>query len=60
LADAVRVSVLDAVADAVALTQELVGLRYGGDLPPLHGLLKLLEGFGRDQLLTASLADPAL
>src|SRR5829696_4965236 len=56
LADAFGVRILD----AVALSKELVGLRDGGDLPTLHGLLKLLEGFGRDQLLTASLADPAL
>jgi hypothetical protein len=56
LTHAVRVGVLD----AVALAQELVGLRDGGDLPPLHSLLKLLEGFGSDQFLAATLADPAL
>ncbi len=35
LADTVGVSVLD----AMALSQELVGLADGGDLPSLHGLL---------------------
>ena len=31
-----------------------------GDLPPLHRLLQVLEGLGRDQLLAAALAHPAL
>ena len=32
----------------------------GCDLPLLHGLLQVLEGFGRDQLLSAALAHPTL
>src|SRR3954468_19136697 len=48
------------VLDAVALAQELVGLGDRRDLPALHGLLKILEGFGRDQFLTTALAQPAL
>jgi hypothetical protein len=56
LADGVGVGVLD----AMALAQELVGVADGGDLPPLHGLLQVLEGLGRDQFLAASLARPAL
>jgi hypothetical protein len=56
LADAVGVSVLD----AVALSKEPVGLGDGCDLPPLHGLLQILEGFLGDQFLAAALAHPAL
>jgi hypothetical protein len=53
---AVGVSVLD----AVSFSKELVGLADGCDLPPLHGLLQILERLGRDQLLTTALAHPAL
>ena len=56
LTHAVRVGVLD----AVVLSKELVGLRDGGDLPPLHGLLEVRKGFFCDQFLAAALADPAL
>jgi len=56
LADAIGMSVLD----AVSLAQELLGVADGGDLPVLHGLLQILEGFGRDQFLTTALAHPAL
>ena len=56
LADAVGVSVLD----AVALPKEAVGLGDGGDLPPLHGLLQILEGFLGNQFLATSLAHPAI
>ena len=54
LTDAVRMRVLDA-----SLAQELVSLRDRGYLTPFHGLLELLEGFGRDQLLTTALVYPA-
>ena len=47
------------VLDAMALSQELVGLPDRCDLPFLHGLLQLLEGFGRDQLLATTLTHPA-
>ena len=56
LANAVGVRILD----AVALSKELVGLRDRGDLPPLHGLLQVLEGLWRDQFLPATLMHPAL
>jgi len=56
LADAVGVG----VRDAMSLAQELIGLADRGDLPPLHDLLQILKGFGRDQLLTAALTHPAL
>ena len=56
LAHAVRVGVLD----AMALSKELLGLRDGGDLPTLHGLLEVRKGFFADQFLAAALADPAL
>src|SRR5215212_11089613 len=56
LADAIGVRILD----GVALSKELVGLRDRGDLPPLHGLLQILEGLWRDQFLPATLMHPAL
>jgi hypothetical protein len=49
LTDTIGVRVLDA-----PLPQELVCLRDGGYLTPFHGLLEFFEGFGRDQLLTAT------
>ena len=48
------------VFDAVSFAQELVGLPDRGDLPLLHGLLQIFEGFVRDQLLAPTLAHPAL
>src|SRR3982750_4585994 len=37
-----------------SLLQKLIGLSNGGYLSPLHGLLELFKGFGRDQLLAAT------
>jgi hypothetical protein len=54
LPHAVGVRVLDA-----AFAQELVSLPDRGDLPLLHALFELFEGFGRDQLLAATLTHPA-
>lgn len=56
LADAVGTSVLD----AMALSQEPVGLPDRRDPPFLHRLLRILEGLGRDQSSAAALAHPAL
>jgi hypothetical protein len=53
---AIRVSVLD----AMTLSKELVGLRDGGDLSHLHGLLEVLQSLGRRQLLATTLMHPAL
>ena len=44
----------------MSFAQELVSLPDRGDLSLLHGLLQLLEGFGRDQLLAPTLTYPAL
>jgi len=49
LSHTIGVRVLDAT-----LAQELVSLRDGGYLSPLHGFLELLESFGRDQLLATA------
>src|SRR5215208_506538 len=48
------------VLDAVTLSKELIGLRDGGDLPHLHGLLEVLQRLGRDQLLATTPMHPAL
>src|SRR5215203_1140537 len=48
------------VLDAVMLTQELIGLRNGGDLSRFHGLLEVLQSLFSDQLLATTLMHPAL
>jgi hypothetical protein len=54
LTDAVRVRVLD-----TSLAQEPMSLRDRGYLTPFHGLLELLESFGRNQLLATAFVHPA-
>jgi hypothetical protein len=51
---AVGMRVLDA-----SLAQEPMSLRDRGYLTPFHGLLELLESFGRDQLLATAFIYPA-
>ena len=48
------------VLDAMTLSKDLIGLRDGGDLPHLHGLLEVLQSLGRDQLLASTLMYSAL
>ena len=54
MTDAVRMRVLDA-----SLAQELVSLPDCGYLTPFPGLFKLLESFGRNQLLATAFVHPA-
>jgi hypothetical protein len=56
LTDAIGMRVLD----AMTLSKELIGLRDGGDLSLLHGLLEVLQSLGRDQLLATTLMYSAL
>lgn len=49
LTDTIGMRILD-----TSLLQELIGLSNGGYLSSFHSLLEFFEGFGRDQLLTAT------